>query len=284
MKNFPVLLRSLAITLPLAAGLLAGCASGRSFNPRPVSSHRNTDGMSDLRLAGSALQAGDVELATTLFEKILATNPNSLDAQLGLGDAMYQGGDLERARTLYQRAALQEPAQPAAQLGLARVALRQRRLDDAAVLYRGLLATQPDNPVACEGLGTVLDLQGRHTDAQAVYRKALAAHPDVQGLRVNLGLSFILENKAREGANVLLDIAGLSDAPVQARENLALAYGLLGNADAAKKILLIDLPPSSAEDDLRFYQTLRDRLAEYHADAGSATPASVSPRAIETLK
>jgi Flp pilus assembly protein TadD len=288
MNKFPALPRTLSIALLLATGLLAGCASGGSFNPRPVSAQRNTGGMSDLRIADSALQAGDVELATTLYERAFAANPDSLAAQLGLGDAMYLAGDMEKARALYQRAAQQTPVNPAAQLGLARVALRQRRLDAAAALYHGLLAAQPDNPVVCEGLGTVLDLQGRHADAQVVYRAALAAHPEVQGLRVNLGLSLILDNKPREAANTLLDVAGLPDAPLQARQNLALAYGLLGNSDAARKILLVDLPPSSADDNLRFYQTLRDKLAGNHADAGhkvgSATTASASPHDIEAPK
>ncbi|EEA03610.1 Tetratricopeptide TPR_2 repeat protein [Burkholderia sp. H160] len=287
MKISSTLLRSFAIALPFAAVLLTGCASGGSFNPRPVSSSRNTDGMSDLRVADSALRAGDVELASTLYEKALAANPNSTEAQLGLGDTMYLAGDLDRARALYQLAAQQPAAKPAAQLGLARVALRQRRLDDAAAQYRALLAAQPDDPVLSEGLGTVLDLQGRHADAQAIYRSALAAHPEVQGLRVNLGLSLILENKPRQAANTLLDVAGLPDAPLQARQNLALAYGLLGNTEAAKKILLVDLPPSSAEDNLRFYQSLRDRFAEHPSDArhtdDKATAASVSPPA-ETTK
>lgn len=281
MNQHRVLSRPLAITLSLAVSLLTACASGGgNFQPRPIALQVGTDGTNDLRLADHVLQAGDVDLSTTLYEKILKADPNSLDAQLGLGDAMYQAGDLERARALYRHVVSQAPAQAAAQLGLARVALRQRRLDDAAALYRQLLAARPDDPVLCEGLGTVLDLQGRHADAQVVYRKALVAHPSVQGLRVNLGLSLVLDNKPREGANVLLDIAGLTDAPLQARQNLALAYGLLGNEDAAKRILLVDLPPSSADDNLRFYQSLRAKLAGYGADAsranGGALPAAVA--------
>ncbi|MEX3931217.1 tetratricopeptide repeat protein [Paraburkholderia phymatum] len=275
MKHLPALLRSLALALPLASALLAGCASGGSFNPRPISS-ATTNGTTDLHLAKSALRAGDIELAGTLFEKALAANPNSAEAQLGLGDAMYLSGDLERARTLYQHAAQQMPDKAAAQLGLARVALKQRRLDDAAALYRGLVTAQPDDPVVCEGLGTVLDLQGRHAEAQAIYRRSLAAHPDVQGLRINLGLSLILENKPREAANTLLDVAGLPNAPLQARQNLALAYGLLGNAEAAKQILLVDLPPSSADDNLRFYQSLRDRFAGSASHASGANAKAVA--------
>jgi Flp pilus assembly protein TadD len=249
---------SLAVASAVAAALLAGCASQGSFNPRPVSS--SVGATSDLRLADSALASGSTELASSLYEKALRAEPNSLEAQLGLADATYQAGDLVRARGLYARAASVAPANPGPKLGQARVALKQRRLDDAATLYRTLVAEHPDNPVAAQGLGAVLDLQGHHDEAQTVYRAALRVHPDAQGLTTNLGLSLILANKPREGANVLLDIAGLANAPPQARQNLALAYALLGNTNAAKQILQTDLPPASVEDNLRFYRILRARL------------------------
>ncbi|NPT60545.1 tetratricopeptide repeat protein, partial [Paraburkholderia elongata] len=186
------------------------------------------------------------------------------------------------------RAANVSPAHPGPRLGLARVALRQRRFDDAAALYRRLVAEQPDNPITAEGLGTVLDLQGLHGEAQTVYRDALRMHPEAYGLKTNLGLSLILSNKPREGANVLLDIAGLANAPLQARQNLALAYGLLGNADAAKKILVSDMPAASAEDDLRFYRSLRAKLDAPSPDHGRAqtSPLSASDagHSVATLK
>ncbi|MEA3121293.1 MAG: hypothetical protein QOH33_841 [Paraburkholderia sp.] len=213
----------------------------------------------------------------TLFDKLLKADPQSKTAQLGLGDAIYQTGDLARAGVLYAGVAAAAPDDPRAQLGLARVALRERRLDEAVARYRSLIAANPDNVVAAEGLGAALDLQGKHAHAQAVYRTALQRHPEVQGLKTNLGLSLILSNEPREGANVLLDIAGLPDAPPQARENLALAYGLLGNSEAAKRILIADMPADSAQDNLQFYLSLRQQLAAQGAGgaggAGGATRA-----------
>jgi Flp pilus assembly protein TadD len=257
MKNIIALITACS----LAAMLLAGCAGAGSFNPRPLSQQNNAGvgPMSDLRLADSALASGSTELASNLYEKALKAEPNSIEAQLGLADSTYQSG--EHARVLYARAASAAPANPGPQLGLARVALRQRRLDDAAALYHTLVTEHPDSAVAAEGLGTVLDLQGHHDEAQTIYRAALHVHPEAQGLTTNLGLSLILANKPREGANVLLDIAGLANAPPQARQNLALAYALLGNTNAAKQILQADLPPASVEDNLRFYQLLRTKLA-----------------------
>lgn len=272
----------LALAMPLiAASLVTGCASNRTMSPRPVASTHVPDAAADLRIAESALEAGDTELAVSLFEKLLKADPQSTIAQLGLGDAMYQTGDLARAGVLYAGVAAAAPDDPRAQLGLARVALRERRLDDAVTRYRTLATAHPENALAAEGLGTALDLQGKHAEAQAVYRTALQRHPEEQGLKTDLGLSLILSSQAREGANVLLDIAGLPDAPPQARENLALAYGLLGNGEAAKRILVADMPADSAEDDLQFYRSLRERLAAASAD-GAAHVEAVRPSGVSS--
>ncbi|KWA73313.1 hypothetical protein WL30_10305 [Burkholderia ubonensis] len=265
---------ALAAVLPVLA---AGCGAP-GIQPRPVLSHKSGDPQAEIRIADSALAGGNVELAATLYEKVLAAHPDALTARVGLGDVNYRTGNLERARILYEEAQRQAPAELGPQLGLARVALRQRRLDEAGERYRALLAAQPNHPLAAEGLGTVLDLQGRHADAQAVYREALRAHPDAQGLRVDLGLSLVLGNRPREGVNVLLDVAGLPDAPWQARQNLAFAYGVLGNADSAKKLLSADLPASAVADNLRFYQAVRARLGSRGSAAG-ARPALAQPDA-----
>ncbi|KVD79244.1 hypothetical protein WS62_27735 [Burkholderia sp. ABCPW 14] len=258
----------LAIVLPIVWG---GCTHP-GLQTRPVLSHRIDDPGADLRIADSALSGGNIDLAATLYEKVLNAHPDALAARLGLADVYYRSGNLARARVLYSQAAEQAPTQPGARLGLARVALRQRRLDDAVRQYRELLAEQPGNPLAAEGLGAALDMEGRHADAQAVYRDALLAHPDEQGLRVNLGLSLVLSNRSREGVNVLLDVAGLPDAPWQARQSLAFAYGVLGNVDSAKRILSSELPPSAVADNLRVYRAVRAKLA-------SRNPAQTQPTA-----
>ena len=279
--NLPSRRRLVAVlaACALSTGLLAGCANEPQVQTRPVMSERGADKRTDLRIAESALDSGDTALAISLFERTLKADPHSLPAELGLADAIYQTGDLPRAGVLYGQVAAAAPDDPRAQLGLARVALRERRLDDAVARYRRLLQSHPDNATVAEGLGAALDLKGEHAKAQAVYRAALARHPEVQGLKTDLGLSLILDRRAREGANVLLDVAGLPDAPAQARQNLALAYGVLGNGEAAKRILTTDLPEASAEDNLRFYQNLRARWAD---PAAAPTPSGAQAHASAT--
>ncbi|MFI4928101.1 MAG: tetratricopeptide repeat protein, partial [Burkholderiales bacterium] len=254
MNLFPFPRASVAAMLCGAAFTVGGCASAPAYTSRPVAeSHSSAGAMGDLRLARGALDSGDTALAASMYERALSAAPDSPEAMLGLAEARYQAGDLEQAAQMYTRAARHPAASAAARLGLARIAVRQRHLPEAVADYRQVLVEQPDNPLAYAGLGVALDLQGRHGEAQEVYRKGLAMHADSQALRIDLGLSLILGGNPREGANVLLDVTRIADAPPQGRQNLALAYGLLGNDDAAEKVLLTELPRASAQDDLHFY-------------------------------
>jgi hypothetical protein len=83
-------------------------------------------------------------------------------------------------------------------------------------------------------------------------------------------LSLILGGNPREGANVLLDVTRYPEAPPQARQDLALAYGLLGNTEAAAEILGRDLPKASVQDNLRYYEIQRQRLLQQPVSSTSS--------------
>jgi Flp pilus assembly protein TadD len=72
---------------------------------------------------------------------------------------------------------------------------------------------------------------------------------------------------------VLLDVTRFPDAPPEARQDLALAYGMLGNPEAAAEILSKDLPRSSIDDNLRFY-ALQRGMTQGAARRGPAPAAS----------
>lgn len=268
----------IALLLCLSVLILNACA-----DPSMTASHaalpNTANETDDLHLGDSALNSGSLQMAASLYRKVLEKNPASLAATLGLGDVAYRSGDMERARLIYLQAGQLAPKQIEAKIGLARIEIRKRHLDEAIALYHQALAIQADNSTAAAGLGTALDLQGHHSAAQAIYRQALLAHPDAQSVRVDLGLSLILSQKAREGADILLDVANLPDAPAEARQNLALAFGVIGNLDAAKQILSLDLPPANVNDNLRFYAAVRKAYGENAAVEPSIKPSEPSAHA-----
>jgi Flp pilus assembly protein TadD len=261
---------------------LAACTTTvkQSFGPvQPTSGPATLSLNGELHVAEAALQSGNVDLATTIYTQIVQSNPDSVPALTGLGDTLYVEGDYTRANVYYNKALSLDPKSLPAMTGNARVAIRQRRLDDAIAEYRRVLTLSPNDPMAAAGLGTALDMQGHHDEAQAILRNALLENPGDPRLQTDLGLSLVVAGKAREGANVLLDVTRFPAAPVEARQNLAMAYGMLGNTEAAEKILDSDLPKKSTEDNLRYYATQRMRLA-----AAQGNPSSTGRNPLATEK
>lgn len=226
----------------------------------PVLRNSSPSDMSELHIADSALNSGNIDLATSLFQKIVAADPKSSAGLTGLGNTMYTVGDFTRAGVYYARASQTEPKALGPLIGLARVAIRQRRFDDAIALYGKVLVLSPGDSLAQAGLGAALDMKGDHAAAQAELRAALNSNPGDPVLSINLGLSLVLGGNPREGANVLLDVTRFPSAPPQAMQDLALAYGMLGNSQAAAEILERDLPKASVDDNLRFYEIQRTNL------------------------
>ena len=252
-----------------AVTFLGACTSTapRAQMPSPRSTVLNSSpsDSSEMHIADTALQGGNVQMAGSIYERELAAHPESLEALLGLADANYLGGDMSRAGPLYARADILTKGARPARLGLARVALHEHRFAEAISIYDPMVKANPADAIAWSGLGSAWDMSGDHVKAQSVYRAGLSAVPSDVALRSNLGLSLVLSGQPREGANLLLEIAGATNAPPQARQNLALAYGVLGNGEAAGRILSMDLPKASVTDNLRYYDTVRAMLATHAA-------------------
>jgi Flp pilus assembly protein TadD len=252
-----------AVSLTTLA-ILAGCQTtqrAQMATPRPAMLNSSPSDTSEMKIADTALRGGNIQMAGSIYERELAAHPDSIEALQGLADSNYIGGDTGRARPLYERADVLSKGARGPRLGLARVALREHRFADAIAMYEPLVKANPADAVSWAGLGSAWDLSGNHRKAQEAYRTGLAASPGDMALRSNLGLSLVLDGEEREGANQLLDIAGSSSAPPQARQNLALAYGVLGNDEAASRILSMDLPKASVADNLRYYDAVRALLA-----------------------
>jgi Flp pilus assembly protein TadD len=261
--------------------LLAGCAANKKSTAElepmlPAQDQAAIQG-SDLRIASSALQSGDLNLAKKTYARLVKNAPDMIEAWQGLGDTQYQAGEFEAAKGTYNQAMQRFPDLIEPRLALARIDIRQRKLDTAAAYYQAILAQHPDDPQALAGLGATWDLRGDSSQAQAIYRRGLAKNPDDVALRTNLGLSLALNGSPREAINVLLGVNGVSGKLPQERANLAFAYGLLGRDDAAESILTADLPQSVAQDNIEFYHYVRERIdvkgsAKTAHSKGSAKP------------
>ncbi|SOE94087.1 Flp pilus assembly protein TadD, contains TPR repeats [Burkholderia sp. D7] len=267
---------SIAALALVLLGATAACTttSQRVTDTRPVTHNSSPSSMSELRIADTALDSGNIDVAKTIYDQIVQADPHSVAGLTGLGNTLYAVGDFTRAGVYYQRASQLDATNTAPLIGIARVAIHQRRFDEAISTYRQVLTLTPGDALASAGLGAALDLSGDHAGAQAALRAALKTNPGDPVLSSNLGLSLILGGNPREGANVLLDVTRYPAAPPQARQDLALAYGLLGNTEAAAEILARDLPKASVQDNLQYYEIQRKRLSQQ--PVSSISPAKVA--------
>jgi tetratricopeptide (TPR) repeat protein len=195
-------MRRCARVAALASLALALCACTTTVvrhgpDMQPVTRNSSPDAMSELRIAETALDSGNLELAKTLFNRVLEHDQNSVAALTGLGNTLYAVGDDTRAGVYYERASKIDGAAFAPLIGLGRVAIHQRRFDDAIATYRQVLARAPSDPVASAGLAVALDLKGDHPGAQTVLRNALKANPGDPMLSIDLGLSLVLAMHAK---------------------------------------------------------------------------------------
>jgi Flp pilus assembly protein TadD len=114
---------------------------------------------------------------------------------------------------------------------------------------------------AHSALGSAYDQQGRYTEARAHYEKALAQKPNEISVLNNTGMSYIMEGNLKQAESVLQKAMALPNgrrAP-QIRQNLALAVGLQGRFDEARKIASEDLPPDQIEANMAYLQKMLAR-------------------------
>ena len=96
--------------------------------------------------------------------------------------------------------------------------------------------------------------------AQGVYETGLTHDPTNLSLLNNLGLSLALSGQHDRAISLLSELVNDPSATPQIRQNLALAYGLAGNFEAARAVGAIDLPPGAVESNVNFYKFALESL------------------------
>ena len=174
-----------AVTLSLAAQD-AGCvqpvktvaqldsavvATRRRLEEHPASQgHR-------CRMAALSMRAGRYEEADSILEKLLADDPDQVDAlltQASLRRRQHRFGDAERTLS---RVAKLVPASPEVHLLEGRQALDRMDLATADTIYRELLETDLGSAPARLGLAEIAFWTDRHADAQELLDDALSLDP-----------------------------------------------------------------------------------------------------------
>ena len=212
----------------LLATLVAGCQQLSSQDP-------------DLRVADVELANGAPEAALRVAQSLVAQRPADAKALIRLGQAQAALARPTAAADSFRRALRSDPDSVEAQLGLARLELTQDA-DKALAILQPLAGRRSDDARVLTDLGIAYDLKGQPAAAQAVYRQALALHPDLVSAQVDLGLSLALSGHTAEAMTLLAPLAQAPEATARIRQDFAAAAAMAGREDVAREAMSLDLP------------------------------------------
>jgi Flp pilus assembly protein TadD len=266
--------------VPAAIGLalvLAACQMAGTCDPSaPSVAAPPSDGSDKLmRVADETRARGDPATALGLYRRLHETRPSDPAPLARIGATLAQVTDYGNAAQAYREAISLAPGDPALHRGLASVLLALGQPEPAIAELELALAKRPDDPRLLNALGVAHDTFGRHDLAQEDYRNALRLTPRDAGLRNNYGLSLALSGDYGQAIATLLEVVDDPASPPRYRLNLALVYGLAGDADKAAAVARGSLPEDAVRNNLAYYIMLRgmdDRARVAAIMGGQAGP------------
>jgi Tfp pilus assembly protein PilF len=121
------------------------------------------------------------------YEYHLLSDPNDMDAKLGIARALSWTDRLEESADYYE-AMLPDAGDSRDEvlIGLARVRSWQDDLDDAEEIYSEVILEDPGNVEAHLGLAQVTNWSGKNREAESLYRAILDDEPDNTEARIGL--------------------------------------------------------------------------------------------------
>ena len=189
-----------------------------------------------LQAALAVHEAGDLELAGTLFGWLLESHPEHAAAAHHLGMLAHQRGRHQEALALIRRSIELDGSRPGWHNDLGNMLAEDRQLAPARTAFMASLELDPNHPVVWNNLGAVLQRQEEFDEADYAYRQAIALDPDFVDAMSNLGYLLSLRGKAGESAEYLCRAFVASATAATPRDLLGVAYNTLGRFDDAREV------------------------------------------------
>jgi Flp pilus assembly protein TadD len=153
-------------------------------------------------------------------------------AQLAAGYESLRNGDLAAARRGYAAALASQPQSLDAELGLATVEARSGNGSAALARYRKALELDPRNPTALAGLASLADYSQPHA-LEAELRSDLAVHPQSSALHFTLGNLYASQSRWGEAQAEFFEAHRLEPTSADIVLNLAVSLDHMGRSRLA---------------------------------------------------
>lgn len=166
-------------------------------------------------------RAGRLDQAAAIYDRVLAANPDNVEALhfRGVIDAQHERFD-EAAERL-QRAVELQPENPHFWSNLATVRQALGELEAAEEACRRAIQLRPQNADALTNFGNVLAAQGKLKDALTAYHAAVKVEPEHRDALNNLGLTLRDLGRGELALSVFQEVVHLAPEFAEAHLNLA---------------------------------------------------------------
>lgn len=192
--------------MPLAALVLAsslGLAGASSQETPPAAAAEESDPRALLGLAVAAQQAGELERAVGLYERVLAAVGDEPRILSNLGAAYSRLGRYSEAVQRYERALALAPAEAAIRQNLALALYKTGDLRKAAEEAARIVAAEPGNEPATLLLAECHLLLGEHDEVVRLLRREDGLPPEGRAAQYLLGTALLAAGRVGEAQAVL---------------------------------------------------------------------------------
>jgi predicted TPR repeat methyltransferase len=189
-----------------------------------------------LELAVRYQQAAQLDIAESVYRRVLEVVPDHPEAVHFLGVLLHQRDRSVEALELLRRAIELQPQRAGFHNNLGNVLFEMERFAEAARAYERSAELAPDDPGVYNNLGVVRRAQGCGDSAADAYHRAIEIDPRHADAYHNMGNLLTAQGRIKEAVTYLCTSITLRPPHPETRRLLALAYANLGQLDQAADV------------------------------------------------
>lgn len=216
-----------------------------------------------LRTAEKMMASNDLTSAGMLYQRALSTNPDSIAALKGLARIAELREKPQEALQAYREIIRLDNENEAAHMGVAKNLMTLGLHDKAIDQLNKFRDIKGDSPEVLNMLGMAYtraeEIPGHYEKAIESFKTSISIDPDRLTTQNNLGFTYILAGRLDEAIAIFEKLVDDPRVTIQHRQNLALAYGMAGRENDARKIALQDLPRAAVEKNIASYRKMRQK-------------------------
>lgn len=216
---------------------------------KPAVKRLNSDERERLKTGKKLLRQKKYEEAILEFKAVLDSNPQSVNALLGIGLIHFKQEHFDQALSFFGQAKSLDPLKSKPYLLEGFVLLRQGDTGNAEQAFRSALSLDPHSHRVLLGLSSILIDQQRYDEALAQLREALRHNPQLTTPRLLIAKIWTQQDKTDEAITEIRTALEIDPKQAKAYLQLARLYEARGNRESAVEVLdmaLAKLPKESS--------------------------------------